>query len=326
MPYYSKEQIAQAREMDLLTYLQNFEPGELVHVTGNTYSTREHDSLKISNGKWMWWSRGFGGASALDFLVKVRGEPFIDAVGKILGEAAGEPPFKVQKTQQKAPPEAKKKLLLPERSPSSDRIMAYLTGRGISREIIQQCINDGLLYESLPYHNCIFVGFDNAGDAGYACFRGTVPEKIMGEAAGSDKRFSFRISGIEGCRELHLFESAIDLLSYATIQRERGADWRKENMLSLGGIYVPSDRSSKWKTPAALTNFLETGGSIREIVLHLDNDYPGRAASERLQQRFAGKYHIRDEPPAYGKDMNDELMARLRRREERRKARTEHER
>ena len=113
MPYYSKEQIARAREMDLLTYLQNFEPGELVHVTGNTYSTREHDSLKISNGKWMWWSRGFGGASALDFLVKVRGEPFIDAVGKILGEAAGEPPFKVQKTQQKAQPEAKKKLLLP---------------------------------------------------------------------------------------------------------------------------------------------------------------------------------------------------------------------
>ena len=37
--------------MDLLTYLRNYEPQELVHVSGNTYCTREHDSLRISNGK-----------------------------------------------------------------------------------------------------------------------------------------------------------------------------------------------------------------------------------------------------------------------------------
>ena len=47
MAYYSKEQIAEAGQMDLLTYLRHYEPQELVHVTGNTYSTREHDSLKI---------------------------------------------------------------------------------------------------------------------------------------------------------------------------------------------------------------------------------------------------------------------------------------
>ena len=54
--------------MDLLTYLKNYEPYELVHFSGNTYTTRTHDSLKISNGKWMWWSRGIGGRSALDYL------------------------------------------------------------------------------------------------------------------------------------------------------------------------------------------------------------------------------------------------------------------
>ena len=32
MPYLSKEQIAAAREMDLLTYLRRFEPEELVHM------------------------------------------------------------------------------------------------------------------------------------------------------------------------------------------------------------------------------------------------------------------------------------------------------
>ena len=54
MPYYAKEEIARAREVDLLTYLQRCEPDELVHVGGNVYSTRTHDSLKISNGMWCW--------------------------------------------------------------------------------------------------------------------------------------------------------------------------------------------------------------------------------------------------------------------------------
>ena len=50
LPYYSKEVIKKAKEMDLLTYLQNYEPDELVHFSGDTYCTKEHDSLKISNG------------------------------------------------------------------------------------------------------------------------------------------------------------------------------------------------------------------------------------------------------------------------------------
>ena len=51
MAYVTPEQIAKAKEVDLLTYLQHYEPQELVHVGGDTYCTREHDSLKISNGK-----------------------------------------------------------------------------------------------------------------------------------------------------------------------------------------------------------------------------------------------------------------------------------
>ncbi len=76
MPYLSKEQIAAAREMDLLTYLRRFEPEELVHIGGDTYATRTHDSLKISNGKWCWWSRNIGGTNALDYLTRVEDFPF----------------------------------------------------------------------------------------------------------------------------------------------------------------------------------------------------------------------------------------------------------
>lgn len=60
MPYIAPEVITEAKRMDLLTYLREYEPGELVKFSSNTYTTRTHDSLKISNGKWMWWSRGIG--------------------------------------------------------------------------------------------------------------------------------------------------------------------------------------------------------------------------------------------------------------------------
>ena len=70
MPYYSREIIDKIKDIDLLTYLENYEPNELVKLNERMYSTREHDSLKISNGMWCWWSRRIGGKSALDFLLR----------------------------------------------------------------------------------------------------------------------------------------------------------------------------------------------------------------------------------------------------------------
>ena len=92
MPYIPPEVVAKAKEMDLLTYLKNYEPSELVHFGGSTYCTRTHDSLKISNGKWCWFSRGIGGKTALDYLIKVREIPFTEAVEMIVGQATIQPP------------------------------------------------------------------------------------------------------------------------------------------------------------------------------------------------------------------------------------------
>ena len=80
MPYIPPQVVQEVKRIDLLTYLKNYEPYELVHFSGNTYTTRTHDSLKISNGKWMWWSRGIGGRSALDYLIKVKGYSFLETV------------------------------------------------------------------------------------------------------------------------------------------------------------------------------------------------------------------------------------------------------
>ena len=53
MPYIDPKVVLEAKKMNLLTILKNFEPHELVRLDKNNYTTRTHDSLKISNGKWM---------------------------------------------------------------------------------------------------------------------------------------------------------------------------------------------------------------------------------------------------------------------------------
>ena len=307
MPYYTEEQIRQARTIDLLTYLQMYEPTELIHIRGNTYYTREHDSLKISNGKWYWWSRGFGGNSALDYLIKVKGLQFLDAMA-ILTENYLDIQLKTPQNFNKGNHCTERKLLLPERSETNLEVIRYLTGRSIDRDIIRDCIDEGLLYESLPYHNAIFVGYDESGRAAYACYRSTNGERIMGDAAGSDKAYSFRVDMPKGTT-IHTFESAIDLLSFATIMKMRTGEWRAEPMVSLGGVYAPSSNKRGMKTPAALSNVLENHSEINTIVLHLDNDFAGRNASKAIAENLQDRYIIRDEPPPYGsKDCNDYLM------------------
>jgi len=108
MPYIDPSIIAEAKQMDLLTYLRNYEPQELVHVSGGEYTTRTHDSLRISdNGLWNWCSRSVGGRNALEYLIQVKELPFISAVETIMGRAAEVPPTFMPKPQKQS-----KKLLL----------------------------------------------------------------------------------------------------------------------------------------------------------------------------------------------------------------------
>ena len=307
MPYVTPEQIERAKQMDLLTYMQHYDPQELVRFSGNVFTTRSHDSLKISNGKWNWWSRGIGGCSALDYLIKVRGMTLPEAVIQIDGQAAIAPPVLSRKLEVAEP----KKLLLPEKNENNDCVIAYLTGRGIHRTLIDYCIRTGRLYESRPYHNAVFTGFDRKDTLKYATLRGTTNRRYMGEANGSDKHFSFSIPSREESNRLNLFESAIDLLSYGTLELLSGRDWRKENYLSLAGIYKPKKNIEESTPPSALMQYLKDFPQIKEIALHLDNDTAGCLAAEAIKTLLSPSYVIYDEPPKRGKDMNDYLKISL---------------
>ena len=297
--------IEQARQIDLLSYLQRYEPGNLKRVAGNVYCTREHDSLKISNGKWYWWSRGFGGFSALDYLMKVREFSFVEAVQTLTGDMGDwkPPPPAVKKDEPKV-------LLLPPRNKDSDRVLQYLFGRGIDYAIVQDCIADGTIYESADYHNAVFIGKDESGNPKYAACRGTMGS-FKRDASGSDKRYSFRLLAREPTHTVHLFEAAIDVLSYATYLKCEGKDYKAANLLSLSGVYQPKKELAESKIPIALTTFLNAHPQIKTIYLHLDNDKAGRLCTAALQELLQKDYRIVDAPPPVGKDVNDFLMSYL---------------
>ena len=301
MPVVSKEEIANARKMDLLSYLRAYEPGELVRFSGETYCTRTHDSLKISNGKWYWFSQNIGGRSALDYLVKVKEMSFPEAV-KMLNVQA------VQPILREKPPPAPRKLLLPLLDTNTSKTESYLTSRGIHPQIIAYCIQHGLLFQSENGNDVIFVGYDTKGTRRYAALRSMTTD-YKGEAAGSDKHFSFAlVADDRPVREVHVFEAAIDAMSYASLKIMYHKDWRKIAYLSLAGVFA-SKRANV--VPVALEQFLKDHPQITKVVLHLDNDRVGRQAAESIMGGLDKKYTVLNRPPRAGKDVNDYLRMEI---------------
>ncbi len=298
----SKEQIAKAKEWDLLSYLQTYEPRELKRCGSNEYCTRTHDSLKISNGKWCWNSRGIGGRTALDYLIKVRGMDFVGAVESLCGHRSPPP-------RQKPEPAAPKPFSLPEAKYCPSSVVTYLQDRGIDPEIIGVCLKSGTLYESRRYQNCVFVGKDPEGNPRSASLRGT-RDKFRLEAEGSDKRYSFSLpaAGL-ACPRLAVAESPIDALSLATLMKRAGRPWKSFHYLSLGGT-----------SPRAMLQFLHDHPKVAKISLFLDNDKAGMEGMERLERAIQEdpelfqqvKQVCRNPPPVeFGKDYNDMLRAQV---------------
>ena len=154
-----------------------------------------------------------------------------------------------------------------------------------------------------------FVGHDRYGKARYANLRG-IGSDFKGECNGSDKRFSFNIPA-ENSGILHLFESAIDLLSFATIRKLNGMDWRKDHLLSLAGVYQPREKIEESAVPLALPQYLRDHPEIKTIILRLDNDRAGRLAAKALMMVLPKDYTIDARFPPRGKDYNDCLCMHL---------------
>ena len=291
--YVPPELVEEAKKVDLLTYLQNYEPNELIRETKTQYCTRTHDSLKISNGFWHWESKGIGGRNAVDFMEKVRGVPFPKSARIVLDKMKIKVPVFAQK-QEKI---EVKKLILPEKNINENRAKNYLKKRGIDEEILQKCIEKHLIYEEKNYHNVVFVGYDEFGNAKYAGCRATNNSKFKNDATGSSKNYSFRLESNIKTDTIYIFEGAIDLLSFASFFKLYGQNWEDKTMISLAGVYQPAKVIEESKVPIAIKKYLDKHPEIKKIVLCLDNDEAGRNATKALQTILSDKYEIIDKTP-----------------------------
>lgn len=305
MAFISHEQTEKAKQMDALTYLLNYEPYELVKLSANNYCTRTHDSLKLSNGKWYWWSRGIGGRSAVDYLMAVKDMSFHEAVQTVCDCA--EIPYRLTTPKATAPPV--KRLFLPKNNDNNDRAISYLIKRGISKSIINYCIEKGLIYES-DSHCVIFLGLDEHGKKKYAGVRSIGDKRYVGDAYGSDKRYSFRLVKSDN-ETVHFFEGAVDLLSYATLLEMQGKDFREYNLVNLAGIYNSKQFDKTVKIPLTIDHYLTQNPQTKRVFLHLDNDLAGQKATKFISRLLSDKYEVINKSPPYGKDVNEYLCKQL---------------
>ena len=302
MPFYGEEQIEAARRMTAMEYLQKYQPCRLKKSSArNEWELTDHDSFKINGvtSKWHWKSRDIGGISALNFLINVDGMEFQEAVELLLGET----PSYIPPSKEKE----KKPFVLPERYRNCSRVQGYLNKRGISDDVIRYCRRLGILYESAPYHNAVFVGMDEKCRPGYAFLRGIYDREGKSfriEQAGSEKKYAFCVPPVRESSRVAVYEACIDALAHMTLEGGTADKYR----LALGGISAPKEGEQRTqdRNPPALEHFLSQHPEIREIEICTDNDFAGRWACGQIRRIYQERYQIIENlPQTEGADYGD---------------------
>lgn len=299
--FIRKDVLEKVRTLSAFDYLRNYAPDLLVKNGRTDYYHRDHDSLHFSNGKWYWWSQGKGGTSALDYLIIVEGYEFKEAcnyLSELMNVSAPVTTYYNTKPI--------KSFELPIEDKNNDLVIRYLCEiRKIDKVIVEDFISKGMIYQSANFKNAVFVGYDGNKPA-YA-FKRSIFKNFKLDHAGSNKAFSFNYTNTN-CDVLHVFEAAIDLLSYMTLLKMKKIDYTELNYLSLAGASDKIAAKSEADIPIALKAYLERNPNIKTIVFHLDNDEVGIGATAKIISILNSKYQCIDEHPKMHKDVNELLL------------------
>ena len=249
--YFTDEQKELARQTDLCDLLRR--QGEKLKRSGSEYEWRDGSQKVTIRGNLWFHQYERTGGDAVDFVQRYFHKSFPEAVEYLLGSGCGTLTASPV-VQRETPP-----FVPPKRNDNMRRVYAYLISRrGIDRDVVNAFAYRQMIYESAEYHNAVFVGLDRYNKPRYANLRGLGTD-FVGDATGSDKRFSFSIPA-PGSDTVHLFESAIDLLSYATLVKMNGGNWNREHLVSLAGVYKPKEELQESSMPLALKRFAQRYG------------------------------------------------------------------
>ena len=136
----NEETIAIARSTNAVDYLRR--KGVELKPEGRVYFPAEHDSLKIKDNYFHWFSRGLHG-NTIDLAMAYFGYDFRTAVSDILSVGATTVPVTTAPDKLKNTP-----VELPVKAENEHRVIAYLCQRRkIAYKIVKQLIQDGRLYQ-----------------------------------------------------------------------------------------------------------------------------------------------------------------------------------
>ena len=292
---FTPEQKERAATVDLEEFL--LRQGEKFIKSGREKRLASDHSVTVRGCEWFDHASNEGGR-AVSFVQKYYGKSYVEAMSMLLGESM-EPFYPQAKKREQVD---QKPFAPPVPNANMHRVFAYLLKtRGLDADVVSYFARRKLLYEDAKYHNCIFLGYDGNMPK-YGAVRSTNSD-FKRDLTGSDKRFSFFISAESKTQTVHLFESAIDLLSYVTLELRHGQS-RHDDLLSLAGVYKTENKQD---IPLALKTYLDRHKETKVIYLHLDNDEVGRTATRQITNALSAEYTVIDQPPQSGKDFNDFL-------------------
>lgn len=305
MDKFTDEELQAARSVDLVDFASHMNIP--LKTKGRYYYVDGMDSLIIFNrSTWYRYSRGIGG-STIDFVMYFENMTFREAVTRLLEFAGYIRDGSTMKTpdgikMNKESPEdrllqdIKEPFILPKKAPDCRRLYAYLMKRRmLSKEVVRYWLGKEMMYESLPYHNIVFLGRNRNGTVRFASQRGIrdgCGKPFKGDVPGNDKQYGVNIINRQ-CEEVNVYEAAIDAMS--------DMDFRNDYKTSILALGMVSD--------GPLKKVLEEYPHIRKINFCLDNDQPGRAAARKLAGKYrqAG-YRTEIRFPPHGKDFNEYLQ------------------
>ena len=315
MPKYTEEQIQKAKDIDVRTFLEQFE-GYTFKKSGrylkcdNPERTGQPSSLTIDTYMNRIFYNSMTGnrpLSAVDWCTKIHGMDFKEAMQYVLGESPNGERVEKPKFEQHrvtANETEKKDFQIPEKADDSKRVFAYLTkSRGIPQHIVSDCINSGIVFQD-QRNNAVFAGFDDDGNMKYAARRGTLTiegvEPFKRDVAGSDKNFAFKMVG-SSTDTIYVTEAAIDVMSLAALEDKFNGigAYKNKTYISTGGAGMDK----------AIEQFCKTH-DVKTINVCFDNDEAGKNGMEKIMDKFRSLgYEVNDMRASLAHDYNDELIA-----------------
>lgn len=286
--YFTLEQRRQANETDLPSFLRAH--GEKLLLSGREYRLAGDHSITVRGSKWFDHASHKGGR-AISFVQTYYDKTYPEAVSMLLGKPMSTVPPAVKES-----PRTPKPFSLPQENSTMRRVYAYLMRqRHIDREVITLFTKEKLLYEDAQYHNCVFVGLDEAGTAKHAHIRSTNSggKTFRVNVEGSDSKHSFHRNGTD--RSLYVFEAPIDLLSHMTLYPY---GWLEHSYVACCGTSIQP-----------VLERLRQNPKLDTIYLCLDNDVAGEDACERMADILTEMGLDVERLTPQHKDWNEDLCA-----------------